>query len=209
MTEIRDARWMSWNRRLARRVLRPFVSTRMEPNHITTARILTGLAACAGFAEGTSSVAVWGGVLWVLSAFLDRCDGEFARMTGRSSRFGAIYDLTGDVVINSGVFLAIGIGTRASFVGPWAIVFGALAATGIAIASVCAEWNERGMAAGEKTFNGIFGFDFDDFVYAIAPFAWFGALEPLLIGAAIGGPVAGAIIAGKLIRKRRRPDAEA
>jgi len=59
--------------------------TRLRPNHLTTGRLLSGLAACVCFGFGTKSGMAWGGGLWLLSAFLDRADGELARI-GNMSR---------------------------------------------------------------------------------------------------------------------------
>ncbi len=195
-----DARFHSWNRRLARLAVGPFADTGLRPNHITSLRIATGLAACAALAD--PAWALWGGALWVVSAFLDRCDGEFARMTGRMTRFGKVYDLTGDIVINALVFLTIGVGQATATGDPRLLAAGIAAASGVAVAAVAAEVNERGMAPGRKSFDGRFGFDFDDVIYLIALFVWFDAQVPLLIGAALGGPLTAVVIVINLVRKR-------
>ena len=52
----------------------------------------THLAACACFALGTRNGWVWDGVLWLVSAFLDRADGELARLGNLSTRAGHIFD---------------------------------------------------------------------------------------------------------------------
>lgn len=202
MAEVVDARYGSWNRRLARAVCRPFVGSELTPNHITTLRVLTGFGACGLFAYGGPTAANWAGVLWVLSAFLDRCDGEFARLTGLSSRRGHLYDITGDITINAAVFAAVGIGLTVSGGDWWPLTIGVLAAAGIAIASILAEFNEQDMGQGQKTFSGGLGFDFDDLIYVIALFPWIGQLELLLICGSIGGPLAAIVIGWKLIRKK-------
>ncbi len=43
----------SWTHLLARPLVRPMIGTRIRPNHLTTLRLLSGLAACACFASGT------------------------------------------------------------------------------------------------------------------------------------------------------------
>lgn len=197
-----DARRGSLNRILARFVLAPFVGSRLTPNHITTLRMIAGAAACAAFAggEGTRILAGW---LWVLSAFLDRCDGEFARMTGQSSRFGKIYDFIGDVVINGAVFICAGIGLGAGALGGFAVPLGLYAGIAIMVAALVAEFNERGMDQGVKTFKGVPGFDFDDLIYLIAFFAWFDIVGVLLVGGALGGSVALGLILFQVWQKRR------
>jgi archaetidylinositol phosphate synthase len=40
----------------------------------------------------------WGGGIWLLSAFLDRADGELARIGDMMSRGGHVYDYYSDTV---------------------------------------------------------------------------------------------------------------
>jgi archaetidylinositol phosphate synthase len=179
----------SWSHVIARALVRPLVGTAVTPNHLTTARLVTGVAACAGFAVGTYDWDVAAGVMWVISALLDRADGELARLGGTSSKWGHLYDYYTDVAVNALFFLGIGIGLRDGSLGHWAILMGAVAGVTVAAASIWSEWLELQRADGVKAYEGIGGFDFDDVMYLFAPVAWLGWLQPLLIGAAIGGPV--------------------
>jgi archaetidylinositol phosphate synthase len=56
----------SWTHLLARQMVRPLLGTRVRPNHLTTLRLISGLAACLCFALGTNSGMIWGGVLWLV-----------------------------------------------------------------------------------------------------------------------------------------------
>ena len=179
----------SWTHRLARVAIRPLLGTGITPNPLTTARLLSGLTACAAFAVGGRSFDIWAGVLWVLSAFLDRADGELARVGRMTSASGHAYDYVCDVTVNGLVFLAIGIGLRESTVGAWAIALGVIAGVSVAIASLFSEALERRQGGGQKAFEGRGGFDFDDVLYLFGPVAWAGLLLPLLLGATVGGPV--------------------
>lgn len=178
----------SWTHRLARVAVKPLVGTRVTPNHLTTARLLSGLAACAAFAVGDRNWEIWGGVVWVLSAFLDRADGELARLGGLTSTSGHSYDYACDVVVNGLVFVAIGVGLRDSVLGVWAVAMGLVAGISVTTASVLSETLEKRRGTREKAYEGRAGFDFDDVLYLFGPLAWLGWLLPLLIGAAIGGP---------------------
>lgn len=178
----------SWTHRLARVAVKPLVGTRVTPNHLTTARLLSGLAACAAFAVGDRNWEIWGGVVWVLSAFLDRADGELARLGGLMSTSGHAYDYACDVVVNGLVFVAIGVGLRDSVLGVWAVAMGVVAGISVTTASVLSETLEKRRGTREKAYEGRAGFDFDDVLYLFGPLAWLGWLLPLLIGAAIGGP---------------------
>src|SRR5258708_39146698 len=117
----------SWTHRLARILVRPLVATRVTPNHLTTARLLTGLLACALFAAGDFTMDVWAGILWLVSAFLDRADGELARIGGQTSAWGHAYDYACDTAVTALFFLAIGIGARHGMLGNAAIGLGLLA----------------------------------------------------------------------------------
>lgn len=179
----------SWTHRFTRLLVRPLVGTAVTPNHLTTARLVTGTAACIAFAVGDAWWDFWGGVLWIVSCLLDRADGELARLGGTSSPGGHLYDLYSDIAINSLFFLAIGIGLRGSWLGWWAIPLGALATGAVAGASILSERLEKLWGTGQKAYVGIAGFDFDDVLYLFAPAAWLGWLLPLLVGAAFGAPV--------------------
>jgi archaetidylinositol phosphate synthase len=105
----------TWTHLLARPVVRPLIGTAVRPNHLTTLRLLTGLAACVGLALGTRAGMWWGGGLWLVSAFLDRADGELARIGNMMSPGGHRYDYLADVSVNTAFFVAIGFGLRNSW----------------------------------------------------------------------------------------------
>ncbi len=82
----------SWTHLLARRMVKPLLGTWVRPNHLTTLRLITGVAACLLFSLGTRAGMGWAGGLWLLSAFLDRADGELARIGNMMSPGGHRYD---------------------------------------------------------------------------------------------------------------------
>ena len=178
----------SWTHKLARVMVRPLLDTPVTPNHLTTCRLLTGLAACAAFALGTRMGDVWGGFLWVLSAFLDRADGELARLSGRISDKGHRYDFACDVIINGLVFICIGIGLREDGFGLAYILMGFCAGITVSTASLLSERLESMNTFSQRAYEGAAGFDFDDVLYIFGPVAWCGWLYVILIGAAFGGP---------------------
>ena len=107
----------SWVHYPARWSVRPLVGTPVTANHITTLRLTTGIAAAAAFAPGDRMWDIWAGVVFVFSAFLDRADGELARLAGQSSAWGQKYDVTADMIVSILTFIAIGIGRRQSELG--------------------------------------------------------------------------------------------
>jgi len=187
-------------RRAIRIALQPLANTGLTPNHLTTLRIATGLAACMACCLGTTAGNWWAGGLWIVSCVVDRADGEFARLTRQCSRVGHVYDYYGDVALNAMIFLAIGIGLRHAGGASWTIVLGVWTTLAIAAASILAETLERRI--GEKSFPSQGGFDFDDILFVLAPVLWFGYGFPLLVGGAIGGPVAALVLAVRLSQLR-------
>ncbi len=123
-----------WDARLAYRLVYPFKDSALSPNHLTTLRLLFGLAACAGLASGDYLWSNIGALCFVLSNFLDHTDGELARLSGKMSRLGHYYDLASDAAVNILLFCAIGIGLMQGKLGVYALPLGCLA--GIAVAAI-------------------------------------------------------------------------
>ncbi len=190
----------SWTHRLARVVVRPLVGSPVTPNHVTGLRLATGLAACAALAAGTRGGEIWGGLLWVLSAFLDRADGELARLANSQSKWGHIFDYASDVSLSALFFVAVGFGLNGGALGGWAVALGLVGGVSVAFAALLSEAIERRKDDGIKAYEGAGGFDFDDILYLFGPIAWLGWLAPLLVGAAVGGP---AFAAWTWLRYRR------
>ena len=75
----------TWIHRAVRPVARSLARTRVTPNQVTTLRPVAGLVAAAAFAEGSETGRAWGAGIFLLAMFLDRADGELARLSGRIS----------------------------------------------------------------------------------------------------------------------------
>ena len=135
--------------------------------------------------------AIWGGWLWILSAFLDRADGELARVTGKTSPGGQVFDMFYDLTVTSLFFLGVGLGLRDEIfldveLGQWPIWLGA---DGVYAAEIFAEFIDRAEAdTGEKAYPGIWGFDFDDILYLFAPVVRLNWHLYFVLGAAVGAP---------------------
>jgi phosphatidylglycerophosphate synthase len=166
-------------------LVRPLAGTRVTPNHLTTLRLVTGLAAVMLFAGGSRAGEVWGGVLWVLSAFLDRADGELARIGGKTSRLGHLYDLWTDVAVNALLFVGIALGAGPDAFGGHALLLDLLAGGAVAFIFWIVT---RVQATRADAFSARGGFDPDDALYLVGPMAWCGWLQPLLPVAAVGAP---------------------
>ena len=180
-----------WDQRIARFLVHPLVHTRVTPNHITTLRLLSGLAACGCLAYGEAPLIHWGAGLFVLSNFVDHMDGELARLSGKSSRIGHLYDLASDVVIHILLFVSIGIGLSDSWLGNVSWIMGIVA--GISVGGLFALFQILETRMGQKQANlpRYAGFEVEDVLYLIGPAIWGGGLVPILILATIGAPLFG------------------
>ena len=112
----------TWIHRGVRAPVRRLAKTPVTPNQITTLRLVTGLGAAAAFALGSDPFRHLGAGVFVLSVLLDRADGELARMSGKTSRAGHVYDLFADAVCNAVIFFGLGVGLRGGYFGSWAIL---------------------------------------------------------------------------------------
>lgn len=189
-----------WDARLAAALVRPLVATRVSPNVLTTVRLLVGIWGTWLFAQGDHPNLA--ALVVVLSNFLDHTDGELARMSGRSSRFGHFYDLASDALITVALFACIGIGLSDTL-GARAIFNGTIA--GLAVAGIFHLRNLIENAHGKTaTAQPRFaGFEAEDILYLLPLVTLFDAL-PLFLGAAsIGAPLAFFIVLGQFLWLKR------
>jgi archaetidylinositol phosphate synthase len=174
---------------IGRWLIRPLINTLVTPNHLTTLRLLTGIAAAGAFTMGEYIWTVWGGVLFAFSTVLDRADGELARLSGKVSAGGHQYDLSCDTLVNVALFIGIGIGLTEGVLGHWAWKMGVLSGLSIALTFwIVFRLHESGSTPSEA-FNAPKGFDFDDALFLVCLFAWFDGLLPLLIAASVCAPL--------------------
>jgi phosphatidylglycerophosphate synthase len=176
--------------------------TSLTPNHLTTLRLTTGLAAAAIFAQGTYGWAsIIGGLIFLLSMLLDRADGELARHTHQMSVAGHRYDLVSDCIVGISTFIGIGIGVGHT-AGLNALWLGALAGLGIGVLFL--EFNMMHVASvrGYDLFGGRIGVDPDDAMIAVPVLVWCDLAAPMLIAAAVVAPLAAlAMGANGLLRR--------
>lgn len=83
-----------------------FLKTGLTPNSITSLSILTGIL-CAICYIGHHFAT--GSLLLFCSAILDLVDGSVARMTGRETPFGGVFDWIADKYVDTIVLLGVGL----------------------------------------------------------------------------------------------------
>jgi phosphatidylglycerophosphate synthase len=153
---------------------------------LTTVRLISGLMACGALLPGTPDWTWWGGWLWLFSAFMDRADGELARIGNMATEEGRAWDCLVDNIVNPAFFVAIGIGMRHSALGDWSIPLGLISGISLFFCGYWSEALELRLGGTVKAYSGAFGFDLDDLLYLFAPLAWLDWLAPILAGAAVG-----------------------
>ncbi|MBZ0263265.1 CDP-alcohol phosphatidyltransferase family protein [bacterium] len=97
----------------------PLRKTPVSPNLVTLFSVIVGVAGAVGISLGTVQGIFWGGIFYAFSNVLDCSDGQLARMTGKFSRYGRIYDGVADYVVGLVTFLAIGIGWQPETYPTW------------------------------------------------------------------------------------------
>jgi archaetidylinositol phosphate synthase len=183
-----------WDARLARKLVTPLKDTRVSPNHLTTVRLAVGLAGAAAFLPGTFLWSNVGALLMILSNFLDHTDGELARISGKTSRIGHIYDLASDAAVTILLFVAIGVGVAARAGARATLLFPPAAqglAAGCAIALIfylrMRIEDMAGKAASQQASLG--GFETEDVLYLLPLLTLSNAVVPFLLAAAVCAPL--------------------
>jgi len=202
-----------WDARLARRLITPLEHSRVTPNHLTTLRLAVGLAAAAAFLPGSYGWSNLAALLLMVSNFLDHTDGELARISGKSSRIGHVYDLASDAVVTILLFFAMGAGIAAKrglLLGLPPALLGMVA--GVAVALIF--WLRMriedlgGKQASRQPSMG--GFETEDVLYLLPLVTLCDGLAPFVVAASIGAPLFAVwvIYDYRRLVRRLRPQAE-
>jgi archaetidylinositol phosphate synthase len=196
-----------WDARLARRLVSPLKDSWVTPNYLTTVRLLIGLAAAACFLPGTYAWSNLGALLAVLSNFADHTDGELARLSGKTSRVGHLYDLASDACVTVALFFAMGIGVSGgnhlSSPVP-AGVLGASAGTAIALIFFLRMRIEERAGKAATQQSSLQGFETEDILYLLPLVTLCNGVATFILAAAIGAPLFAAWAAVDYLRVSRK-----
>jgi archaetidylinositol phosphate synthase len=181
-----------WDARLARRLVAPLKDSWVTPNHLTTLRLVVGLAAAAAFVPGTYGWSNLAALLLILSNFLDHTDGELARMTGKSSRIGHVYDLVSDAAVTILLFLAMGAGVDENSgmelqIPP--IALGLVAGCAIALIFYLRMRIEDVVGKAANQQGSLGGFETEDVLYLLPLVTLSNGVVPFLMAAALCAPL--------------------
>ncbi len=96
-----------FNRKISGLLTRLFLKIGLSPNAITLISMAIGLVSAAAFAFGNYAAAVIGALIFQVSAIVDCCDGEVARLTFTESPYGEQLDLTADNIVHMAIFAGV------------------------------------------------------------------------------------------------------
>jgi phosphatidylglycerophosphate synthase len=119
-----------FNRKCSKWITLALLQTPLTPNGVTVLAALVGLLSGAVFALGGYAAGVAGALLFQLSAILDCCDGEVARLKFLESPFGEQLDVALDNVVHVGLYAGMGWAAYQSGWGLVAPILGGLAIVG-------------------------------------------------------------------------------
>lgn len=199
----------TWDARLARHLVRPLRNTRVTPNHLTTLRLIIGLAGVACLAQGGFAWTNYGALLIVLSNFVDHTDGELARISGKSSKIGHFYDLASDALITVLLFVGMGMAlaqpatSGAEALGP----VGRGTVAGLAVALIFflrMRIESRVGKSGTKQASAA-GFETEDVLYLLPLVTLTDSIGPFLSLASVGAPLFALLVIIDYWRVMRRP----
>ena len=201
----------TWDARLARRLVTPLKSSRVTPNHLTTVRLAVGMAGAAALARGEFVSTNVGALLIVLSNFIDHTDGELARISGKSSKFGHFYDLASDAFVTIALFVCMGVGVALVHGdSPYAQPTWLGAIAGVAVALIFyLRMRIESMAgkAGTRQASAA-GFETEDVHYLLPLVTLTHQVEPFVIAASVGAPLFALWVAfdyRRIVRCMREP----
>jgi phosphatidylglycerophosphate synthase len=197
-----------WDARLGRRLVTPLKDSWVTPNHLTTVRLIVGLAGALAFTPGTWGWTNLAALLIILSNFLDHTDGELARISGKSSRIGHLYDLASDALVTILLFCCIGIGvaataTRTMPFGAAPALMGTVAGAAVALIFYLRMRIEELLGKAGTRQSSLAGFETEDVLYLLPLVTLFGGLTPFLLAASVGAPLFALLVVANFIRVKR------
>ena len=192
----------TWDARLAAFLVTPFVATAISPNHFTTLRLVVGLVGAYFFTLGTHpNLAAF---LIIASNFIDHADGELARLSGKTSEFGHLYDLAADALVTILLFICIGIGLATTETGSTPVLMGVMSGGSVAMIFHLRNHMETKGGKTAVAMSTVAGFEAEDILYLLPLVTLCDVLPQFLLAACIGAPVAAILVTIHFLYWRRQ-----
>ncbi len=172
---------MPWDQQLAQRLVAPFRNTPLHPNHLTLLTLILGQYAAWTFAFAMD-LAWLAALSYMLAVFSDHLDGELARLSGKTTRFGHDFDFITGGLNYTALFIGIGIGLQEH----WALLLGLAAGLCNPAILMLRMRMERRFGARSVAHPAFAGFEIEDFIYLIGPITWLAGIVYFFIPFALG-----------------------
>src|SRR5262249_19968181 len=194
------------DRAVSIRLSRGLVQTRITPHVVTGLSLALGLAGAGVLAAGGRWMAVVGAALLWLSAILDGCDGEVARLKGLASPTGARLDTITDHLTHLATFSAIALHLhRARPHLAWGLPAGAMLAGVVGSMLTVARVVNRQEPGRRRQFARVGEpIASRDYIYLVLALTALGRLEWLVWCAAVGANVFWIGLCGWAFTRRAR-----
>jgi archaetidylinositol phosphate synthase len=188
-SDTSDPRAVAYDQRLAKAVVAAIRGLPVSPNALTALGMLVGIISGVLYAEGTRGAMIGGSLLFMVAVWMDHVDGEFARATGKTSRFGHYFDHVAAMTSYCAMFVGAGFGLRDTWLGEWAVPCGIAAGVSVALIFSIRLWQET-VFGKETTVQTVrAGFEIEDTLYAVGPITWVGLMSPFVAAAGVGTPI--------------------
>jgi phosphatidylglycerophosphate synthase len=181
----RDEGRAPFDQQLARALSRPLARAGVHPNMLTTLTLALGVAAATCFTQGDVLFADLGALLFILGAFSDHLDGELARGSGKTSRFGYFYDFAVGGISHALLFWSIGIGLAVHH-GAWPLWLGVGAALCNPVITILRLRMDQAYGLAATRHPEFRWFNLEDIIYAIGPLTWLLGVEYFFVPFALG-----------------------
>ncbi len=119
-----EPRVIAYDQRLAKIVVAAIKGLPISPNVLTALGMLVGIASGFLYAQGTRDGMIAGSLLFMVAVWMDHVDGEFARATGKTSKFGHYFHHVAAMTSYCAMFIGAGYGLRDTWLGDWSVICG-------------------------------------------------------------------------------------
>ena len=192
-----------WDVRLARLCLVPVLSNKkLTPNHFTLLRLLTGIFAAGLFALGEDFTEA--AFIFALSNFIDHFDGEYARLTNSTSKFGHFFDLLSDFIVTVSTFICIGIGLNKTGTDILLVAQGVIAGVSVTFIFYIRYLIETQYGKISSAQPSLAGFEAEDILYMLPLVTYFEQTKTFLLLSALGAPIGAILVYIQFVKLKRK-----
>ncbi len=179
---------IAFDQQIAKFVVRGLSRTPITPNQVTTFSIVLGLSVAWLYVQGGAGAYI-AAALFIVTVWLDHVDGELARATDRTSKFGHYFDHCAAMTNYVAMFIGAGIGARMEILGISSVFLGITAGVSIILIMSIRMYGEGRFGRDAMKQSPKAGFEIEDTLYIVGPVTWLGFMEYFIVLAGVGAPM--------------------